>query len=303
MFFEPACVLRVSGPDAARFLQGQFSNDLSHLDDFGSKFGLWLDRKGKIVADSFCLRRRGNSFLVISDYCPSKVVAKRLSDYLIMDEVEIEDQTEGSAGICFWSSDFEELARLSGLIVPDANTWHDGDGVTVFWGRRGKEKCLEVVFSKLEDRDAMMGVIENASSIQILEPEDLLRLSIAELRPRVGIDVGDRDLPQEVGLAENAVSFSKGCYLGQEVMARLHSMGRTRKRLVGVRTENVDTVIETPQALVDAVGKKRGELRSRASLSDGHQIGLAVVSLDAGDELLTAKEGVRLRIVATRDDG
>jgi folate-binding protein YgfZ len=94
--------------------------------------------------------------------------------------------------------------------------------------------------------------------------------------PAVPIDIGPADLPQEAGLDAEAISFTKGCYLGQEVMARLQSMGQVRRRLVRVLGSG-----SPPPALpvpVFAAARQVGELRS--AVTDGGEgwVGLALVS-------------------------
>jgi tRNA-modifying protein YgfZ len=102
------------------------------------------------------------------------------------------------------------------------------------------------------------------------------RRRIAAGIPAVSVDVGPSDLPNEAGLEADAISFTKGCYLGQEVMARLKSMGQVRRRLLRVRGERGDFPA-LPAALY--LGARQvGELRS-AVWVDEDFIGLAMLSL------------------------
>ncbi len=94
--------------------------------------------------------------------------------------------------------------------------------------------------------------------------------------PRVPQDVGPGDLPQEGGLERDAVCFTKGCFLGQEVMARLRSMGRLRRRLMRVRGEGALSG-GLPAALYRE-GVRCGELRSVYCTEEGY-VGLAMISL------------------------
>jgi folate-binding protein YgfZ len=91
------------------------------------------------------------------------------------------------------------------------------------------------------------------------------------------LDVGPSDLPNEAGLETDAISFKKGCYLGQEVMARLQSMGRVRRRLRRVRSRG--PAIPAPGAALFCGGRPAGEMRSAVVDGAGGAIGLAMLSL------------------------
>jgi hypothetical protein len=93
----------------------------------------------------------------------------------------------------------------------------------------------------------------------------------------VGPEVGSGDLPHEAGLEAVAVSYTKGCYLGQEVMARLHAMGQVRRRLARVRV--AAGAVPTVPAPLHAAGKVVGELRSAVDDGAGGWSGLAMLTL------------------------
>src|SRR3954467_1839593 len=93
----------------------------------------------------------------------------------------------------------------------------------------------------------------------------------------VPADVGPGELPNEGGLDATAISYTKGCYLGQEVMARLKSMGQVRRRLLRVRAGA--TAVPTLPAPLFSGDRRAGELRSAVVDADGSVIGLAMLSL------------------------
>src|SRR5579859_932341 len=98
--YLPGCVLRVSGSEAATFLQGQFTNDLGNMSPGQPVYGLWLDRKGRVIADSSVIALPGlTDFRVISLGSPAAAVAKRLGDFIVADDVAIEDETGAWRGM------------------------------------------------------------------------------------------------------------------------------------------------------------------------------------------------------------
>lgn len=254
--WQPATWLRVTGPDAATFLQGQLTNDLRRLGEGGSVYGLWLSVKGKVIADSFVLRSGGEEFWIGSYFSPPEIVRERLESFIIADDVTVEDRTAGWRGFSGWGMPEAALRAPGGFVFP---------------GRRGREANFECVVPQ----DLASEIERRLDGITRLAPEEMLRRRIEAGIPAIPIDVGPGDLPNEAGLDVDAISFTKGCYLGQEVMARLKSMGQVRRRLVRVR--GTGEIPSLPAALF--VGEKQaGELRS--AVRDGeHFIGLAMLSL------------------------
>src|ERR1039457_1233317 len=246
--YLPACLLRASGSDAATFLQGQFTNDLSRLEPGRSVYGLWLDRKGRGVADSHVVcAQDGAGFWIVSISSPAPVVARRLGDYIVADDVVIEDATAAWRGLSLigeGTGSWLGGGARGGGCFPGGRV-SGGDRGRGFWGRAGVE-----------------------------------RMRIAWGIPSVPADIGPADLPNEGGLDAQAISYSKGCYLGQEVMARLKSMGRVRRTLVRVKGRG--TTPPVPAALWRG-DRREGELRSAVSdAGGGGYAGLALVPVAAG---------------------
>lgn len=280
--YEPQCLLRVTGLDAGAYLQGQFSNDLSKVSVGQCVYGLWLDRKGKIVADSFALRTGEEEFSLCSYHCPESKVFDRLDAFLVMEEAELVRLGERVFARCLFGEDIQRGACSAlGIEFPQRGAFSVRSGVIAFWGRRCSAPVLELVFMDrdssdcIDKTDAYLGEM----GVVALRDDELLALAIQGKVPLIGLGFGESDLPQELGLEVDAVSFRKGCYLGQEVMARLHAMGRVRKglRVVGVGEADEPAGLELPADLFDEGGKRQGQLRSVAYPKSGG-IGLALVS-------------------------
>jgi len=265
--YIPACVLRVSGPDAAIFLQGQFTNDLGKVKPGESVYGLWLDRRGRVIADSQVIRSAdGAQFWVASLASPAQVVAHRLGEFIIADDVVIEDETAGWRGLALLGAG--SGAWLAGAARPGL----------VFPGRRDSGESWEWVYPAGEAE----AVGTATSGARTADPAAVERRRIASGIPSIPADIGPGDLPNEGGLETQAISYSKGCYLGQEVMARLKSTGRVRRMLVRVRGGGAPPA--TPAALWRG-DRREGELRTAVADGSGAAFaGLALVSVAAGRE-------------------
>ena len=257
--WQPASSLWVTGEDALIFLQGQFANDLRKLMPGDAAYGLWLNQKGKVAADSFVIRAGEEAFQLVSYESPAAELVARLESFIIADDVTVTDQTAGWSGVTIFSDASPGEAR-SAL----------AEGF-VFAGRRGVEASIEWV-APTAQISATLPTLDLGAPLSAAEME---ARRIAARIPSVPRDIGPDELPQEGGLEHDAVSFNKGCYLGQEVMARLHAMGRVRRRLVSARGRG--ELPPLPAALY--VGEKKvGELRTAVRERDEFA-GLAMINL------------------------
>jgi len=272
--YEPAAVLKFAGEDVFSFLQGQFTQDLRPcLEGPNVAYGLWLNVKGKVLADGFILRR-GQEWFYVSLFSAAQAVRERLEANVIADDVTIEDVTAQWMGVSLLGSGVGGVfSALAEAALPEAGVWKQVRGGIIFQGRRAAEPNWEWLYPKDGDDHAEW---LRAQGAQEISSEDLERLRIEAAIPAIPRDLGPEDLPNEGGLERDAISYTKGCYLGQEVMARLKNLGKVRRRLVRVEGAGLAPV-ELPAPLF-ADGKKLGELRSAVSVGNGF-VGLALISL------------------------
>jgi folate-binding protein YgfZ len=223
-------------------------------------YGLWLTVKGKALADSFVGQERDGSFWIASYQCEAAVIRARLESFIIADDVTVEDQTTLWAAVSVIGPAAEDLLR-----APSAEGW-------IFRGRRAAGNA-DWIFpvERLEEIRARLRHLPELTS------DDMVRWRIASGLPAVPTEIGPNDLPNEGGLDEAAISYTKGCYLGQEVMARLKSMGQVRRRLLRIWT--ADAVVPTVPAALFARGRNVGELRSAVGDGAGGTVGFAMLSL------------------------
>jgi folate-binding protein YgfZ len=264
--WRPAAWLRVTGEDAATFLQGQFTNELRGLKAGEAKYGLWLTLKGKVLADSFVIKGSEAAEFWIGSYASqATIIRERLESHVIADDVAIEDQTDTWAGLTVFGAEADQVAAR-------ALAQSTGAGFA-FPGRRAREAHVEVVLPILRI-EAFRTELVAATALHAAEIE---RRRIAAGIPAVPTDIGPADLPNEGALETDAISYTKGCYLGQEVMARLKSLGQVRRRLLRV-TGPSQSPLSLPVPLF-AGGRSVGELRSLTTQDDGTVLGFAMLTL------------------------
>ena len=254
---DASAVLRVWGPDANSYLQGQFTQDL-RLKTGETAYGLWLDLKGKTFADSQVLKQAENDYLVVSFSTSAAALRARLEAYLIADEVELEDQTTAWVSILLWGE------GIAALVAPQS---------VLAWPSRRAGSVSRQWLVPAGQSAAVLAELKKSATESDHFAADLARLRTA--LPAVPVDIGPRDLPNEGGLDEIAISYTKGCYLGQEVMARLKNLGQVRRRLHVIRGEGAPP---PPGTALYQGERKVGETRSAAP--DGSEfIALAMLSL------------------------
>jgi len=275
--YQMTAQLRVSGEDAADFLHSQFSNDLRPFQPGLASYGLGLDVKGKVVADSWVWCAGPEEFRIFSEYCLPEIIAEKLERHIIADDVEIEVLAQPAAVAFIGAGE-----GFAALPLPDG-------ALARLPGRRAVQPAWEYVFADVAGRDAF---VARHAAARIAEKER------QQLRLQAGVamvpaEIGPGELPGEGGLDVDAVAFSKGCFLGQEVVARMRNLGKATRQLYLLRGEGSPP--RCPATLCNADGKAAGEVRTAFPDGDGW-FGVALLKLRyaAAGLQLEAGAGIRL---------
>ncbi|MBP7141199.1 MAG: folate-binding protein [Opitutaceae bacterium] len=267
--FRPAAWIRVTGEDALDFLQSQVTQDLRSLEDQGLVYGLWLSQKGRVLADSLFFKVSSHEFFIMSHHCPGAFFLERMESYIVADDVVVKDITPQWKGMTAWGDTAVEWMAGATGVSEQSEKFHRWQGGFLFRGRRGVNPHLEWL------AEGFPPLPEGAGPT--IPGEVVERARILAGLPSVPEDVGPGELPNEAGLEDSAISYVKGCYLGQETMARLKAMGQVRRKLMRVGGEG-DRPPSGPRPLFQGA-KKIGELRSTASVPAGGYVGFALVTL------------------------
>jgi folate-binding protein YgfZ len=220
--FTPAAVLRFTGEDQFEFPQGQGTADLRGTGDV-CRYTLWLDHKGLVQGDGFVLRESAGSTLLVSYASPAAFLMAKFDRHIIADDVEMENLT---ADFELVSCKVEDLRAF----LPERG---GGDVIAGTFGRLDDGYCYKGRRLGLETLDCLVpdgaDVPFPGQWIDLAEAE---RCRIEEGLPLIPRDTSAHPLnPLEANLV-SALSFDKGCYLGQEVVARVHRLERMSRRLV-----------------------------------------------------------------------
>jgi len=283
-------LIELGGPDAAEFLQGQVTNDVEALAPGQGCYAALLDRKGRMQADMRVLRTP-DGFLLETEAVAGDAVLRHLELYRVGREVEVEDRSEALVVLSVIGPAAAQVA-----LAGPAGAEHEHREVAL-----GGARCRAVatdlgvdLICAPEAADAVRGALAARGA----EPVDEQAAEIVRVesgRPRFGREIGTTTIPEEAGLNERAVSFEKGCYIGQETVARLHYRGKPNRLLRGLR-------LAGPAAAGEPIRLGERELGTigTAVLSPAHgPIALAVVRREAaaGDSVLVG-DGIEAEVVA-----
>lgn len=295
-------LLEVSGSDRVRWLDGMVSNDVSALEPGAERSGcyaLLLTPQGRIVADLRVLLRPESLWLETDAGAVARVV-ERLERFIVADDVRLSDRSTETARLGLEGPAAEAVlralgaetrlaagacgeARLAGAeVLVAAYGWSGEPAYQIFC----ETPAAAAVEAALLEAGRECGLVRAG-------PEVLEILRIEAGVPRFGRELDEDVLPAEARL-ERAVSRSKGCYTGQEVVARMESRGRVAHLLVGLRCE------DAPPGAGEAIraGEKRvGEVTSACRSPAAGAIALAYVRrahAEPGTELAVGGRSARV---------
>jgi folate-binding protein YgfZ len=267
-------MLLVKGRDAAEYLQGQLTNGIEGLEPGAGCYAALLDRKGHLQSDMRVLRLDSEDGVWLDlEPEPGPAVLKHLRTYSIGREVELEDVGEGWTVYSVIGPRAGELTGFDALGPEHAHRHRDWDGTEIL----GVATDLGVDLIVRTERTADLERRLRGAGIPEVTEEAAEMIRIESGRPRFGIDMGPEAMPAEAGIVERAVDFEKGCYIGQEPVARLHYRGKPNRTLRGLR---LSAAAEVGQPL--SLGEKEvGKLGSTCLSPALGAIALAIVRREA----------------------
>ena len=233
--------VELQGGDRAAFLNNLVTQELKTLEPMASVRSFWLNRKGRIDADLRILDT-GEQMLLATDALVAGKTAEALAQFVFTEDVTIRDNTEATHRLALHGP------RAANALMAVADTdehvgLEPGRAMTVMVGGAS-------VLVEREDSTGELGLVltmpaeharsvyEALSGVEGVRPCGWMAYNIARIEagwPIFQIDFTSESLPAETGVLHDRVSFTKGCYLGQEVVARMQSLGKPKQMLVALR--------------------------------------------------------------------
>ena len=286
-------VLEVGGGDRVRWLDGMISADVKSLAAGGGAHGLLLTRQGRIVADLHVLAR-ADAFWLELEAAALPAVRERLAGYVIADDVTLADRRAELARLAVEgpraAATLVTAGADAGGLAPRA--WREGQiaGASVVLAAYGLSGLPGFqLFVPPGSAEAVAAALLAAGAVAA-GGDTLECLRIAAGVPWLGRELDESVLPAEARL-DAAVSTTKGCFTGQEVVTRMRSRGRVGHLLVGLRFEG-DALPERG-AEIHAPSGRIGQLTSSVRSPEAGAIGLGFVRAE------DAEPGARVRVAET----
>ena len=228
--------IAVRGEDRLRWLSGMVTNAVQQLPEGQGNYSFLLNAQGRIQGDAFVYHDTDHLVLAIDTDQEHKILA-HLNHYIIMDDVELEGLCPQFESIGLAGTEAADVLQRLGLSVPELpldatamihHQWLEGSAVTIVRVKMGETPRYEIWAKPAEIPGIWKQLIAGGAQPCGLDAVEALR--ILEGIPRYGIDLADRDLPQETSQTR-ALNFNKGCYLGQEIVERIRSRGAVHRSL------------------------------------------------------------------------
>ncbi len=245
--------LAVTGSEAKSWLNGLVTCDVLKVSEGSGAFGLVLNKQGKIQSEAEVVATADGLLVGVSPGVAGKLAAS-LDKFLVMEDCELSD----ASALYFWA-DFHGTAAA--VLAESAARACGGTAAVMSFTAQG---AASVVF----ERDGLLELtrfIERTPALKLASDEEWEALRIAQALGRFGVDYGELDNPHEAALDRRAVSWSKGCYLGQEVVCMQDMRGKLKRRLVALSLSGSGEVpaVGSP-VTVQGAAETVGELTSVA---------------------------------------
>jgi folate-binding protein YgfZ len=282
--------LLVSGPDAAEYLQGQLTNDVEALEVGDGQYAALLDRKGHMQSDMRVLRPAAEEIWVDTEPEPLAQVRRHLEMYSIGREVAVADL---SAERTILSLIGPRSVEIAGTAALPQNACETTSVAGVECIAAGTREGIDLIAPAEEAERLREALLAGGAVAVSAEAAEILRIEAGV--PRFGAEMGNETMPAEAGIVEDTVSFTKGCYIGQETVARLHYKGKPNRHLRGLQL----SAPAEPGASLLLGEKEVGRLGGTAISPALGPIGMAIVRREAepGAELAVGEDGVTARVV------
>ena len=269
---ETIC-LKISGDDAGKFLQGQFSNDINLLEKDIFQYSSYSTNQGKVIAILRILKDK-NSYLILINKEISDYFIQKLSMYILMSKVTIEITNEYHViGICgkistellksFNTENSSDIKENGNYQLLDNGSEYFSSSTLVY-----KDKAKEM--DKIKELLAKKELEFNINKISDYYNRIL----------RVTMETKEQYIPQVLNLEKlNGINYKKGCYTGQEIVARTHYLGKIKKQIFLINHNS--KLINVSDKIHDENNEVLGEVISNNQAIQEEMICLAVIRLDA----------------------
>ena len=276
---ENTTCIQVSGEDSETFLQGQFSNDITHVTEDTYQYSSYSTNQGKVIS-IFRIIKEEKNYLLLMNESIVKYFIEKLSMYILMSKVTIKKlenyKVYGACGKAAENLLLNNQIKENGYLQNKSNLILNNNN-----------ECLPAAIIIEKDTDAelknLMTEYEELNFNVNELIDNLLRL------PRITMTTKESYIPQVLNLEDlNGINYKKGCYTGQEIVARTHYLGKIKKK-VFLLTHN-DPTIKIGDKIHNNDGEIVGEIFSSTQNIRGILLCIGVLMLSAKDNAIFSND-------------
>ncbi len=275
--------IRLTGNDRVRWLNGMVTNNIRDLAAGYGVYAFQLSPQGHILGDLYAYNQ-GGEILVDTERSQLDKILATFDHYIIMDDVEVTNLEGQLCALGVAGPEAKKVLGIAGFNPPELQPLQVADvewnetSVQVIAGEHERYPSFEIWIEPKKSRKALE-VLEAAATPVSAEALELYRIALGV--PRYGQDIRERDLPQETS-QQRALNFSKGCYVGQEIVERIRSRGNVHRQFTGF---HVAGPLPAPGTKIQLQDKDVGEITSSALIpaaTGDHAVALGYLRREAG---------------------
>ncbi len=281
--------ISLTGGDRVRWLNGMVTNNIRDLAAGHGVYAFLLNPQGRILGDMF-VYNQGEALIAETDQSQVEKIIATFDHYIIMDDVEVTDISEQQTALGLAGPRARAILNLAGIEVPNlrplqmitprCNCDCGCLECTVIRGEDEGHESYEIWLTPKDVHKTWQALI--AAGATPVGSEALEMQRIVSGIPLYGVDIRERDLPQETEQMR-ALNFNKGCYVGQEIVERIRSRGNVHRKFTGFVVEGAAAISPGDKIVADA--KEVGEVTSAAAMpsaSGAQTVALGYIRREAG---------------------
>ena len=271
-FLKSDCpIIELTGQDIQTFLQGQLSADVTQVHPHLGQLSLYCNLKGRVLA-MLQVIQNDNGYALITHPDLVEPMALRLRKYTLMSQVDIHTQTVSQL---FIQNPSHSLTPFQTQTIGQLKAIGQPDGSTLVYG----------------DPDQIHAYIDSQPNLEAMDFKTFQQKRLQAGYFDINLATKGEFMPAELGLVDQAVSFKKGCFVGQEVIARLHYRGQLKKGLYCLETNHPISSLQSP--ILNAQGQAQGQWVDYI-IHDHGATGIAVIKhQDANKTLFTDDHAIK----------
>ena len=264
---ETDLVMTLAGADAIHFLQGQTTADFENTEPGAVRFAAFCNPKGRVIADVLAIVVSNDQVMLRGRQAVMTALATHLKPYLSFSKSTLSDS--------HWRISCEKIGAQTSATERAARLQYDADTL------------VRIDIPRSDDITESWRVSGTAAHSQAAEPLALAEVDIMTARARVELETIGAYLPQDLNYDLNGtVSFTKGCYTGQEIVARLHYRGTPKRRLYRAVIDDTGGTVAPGSRLSNASNRAVGSVVNHASIRGAQQALIELTPEAASDSVL-----------------